>query len=370
VVDCGAIATTLIDSELFGHERGAYTGAEQRAQGRLAEADGSTILLDEIGELPLEVQSKILRFVQEKQFTPVGSTQAQKVDVRVIAVTNRDLATEVTAGRFREDLFHRLNVVRLVVPPLRERPEDIPLLAQHFLEQFSIQHKKPVRRLSPAAEQTLLAYRWPGNVRELQNRIMRAVVLCEGDQIESRELELSTNAPGPLNGGSAPGGGMPIPDRESVPPADTYEEIMREVRQALIRQIETALENGSFPPPIGKWASEDLVLQAYRLARETAARAAAILAIPETTFRRRLQKAQAGADLSPRPEAWDPVREQIARLVDAGNPAGEDLMERVRRALLEEVASRLPRDFKRASALLGVTEPTYRRWVAELVVSA
>jgi DNA-binding protein Fis len=145
---------------------------------------------------------------------------------------------------------------------------------------------------------------------------------------------------------------------------------MRDVREALIRQIEEALQNGSFPPPLGKWVNEELVLQAYRVARETAARAAAILVIPETTFRRKLQKAQAGAGLSPRPESWDPVRTHIARLVEAGNPSGQDLLDRVRRTLLEEVESRLPQDVKRASALLGVTEPTYRRWVAQLVVSA
>ncbi|MDQ5857174.1 MAG: sigma 54-interacting transcriptional regulator, partial [Acidobacteriota bacterium] len=180
VVDCGAIAATLADSELFGRERGAYTGADERRAGRLVEADGGTVLLDEIGELPLEVQTKLLRFAQEKQVTAVGGTRPRRVDVRILAATNRDLGAEVAAGRFRADLYHRLNVVRLVVPPLRERPDDILFLAAHFLETFSTLHGKKVRRLTPEGEALLLREDWLGNVRELQNRLMQAVILCEG----------------------------------------------------------------------------------------------------------------------------------------------------------------------------------------------
>ena len=365
VVDCGAIATTLIDSELFGHERGAYTGAERRTTGRLLEADGGTILLDEIGELPLEVQSKMLRFVQEKQFTPVGSSQPQTVDVRVIAVTNRDLTSEVAAGRFREDLYHRLNVVRLVVPPLRERPEDILPLARHFLEQFSIQYRKRVHRLSEEAEACLMADAWPGNVRELQNRMMRAVVLCEGDEIEPREVspenseneiadrpEMAAAQPAPAG---TPGDGDPD-----------------DLRRALGAQIDGAMHKGSFPPPIGKWVSEDLILEAYRLSGDTASRAAALLSIPETTFRRKLNKALArtGSGLSPRPDGWTPLRAALSTLMRSGNPVGADLLEQVRLTLLEELSVRLPRDVKRASALMGVSEPTYRRWAEEVATHA
>jgi len=361
VVDCAAIATTLIDSELFGHERGAYTGAERRTTGRLLEADGGTILLDEIGELPLEVQSKMLRFVQEKQFTPVGSSQPQTVDVRVIAVTNRDLVSEVAAGRFREDLYHRLNVVQLVVPPLRERPEDILPLAKHFLEQFSIQYRKRVHRLSEEAEACLMAYAWPGNVRELQNRMMRAVVLCEGDEIEPAEVRLETSDPELMDRPE-----MAPP--ESAPAGTLAEGGPDEVRLALCAQIDAAMRKGAFPPPIGKWVGEDLILEAYHLSGDTASQAAALLAIPETTFRRKLNKALArtGSGLSPRPDGWAPLRAAISALMRTGNPAGADLLEQVRLILLEEVAAKLPRDVKRASALMGVSEPTYQRWAKEV----
>ncbi|MHC4990340.1 MAG: sigma 54-interacting transcriptional regulator, partial [Planctomycetota bacterium] len=161
VVDCSAIATSLIDSELFGHERGAYTGAETRTAGRLAEADGGTILLDEIGELPLEVQGKLLRFVQEKQFTTVGGSRPRRVDVRLVAATNRDLAAEVAAGRFREDLYFRLRVVQLTLPPLRKRPDDVLLLARHFVERVATEHGKDGRRLSREAETALVNHDWP-----------------------------------------------------------------------------------------------------------------------------------------------------------------------------------------------------------------
>jgi diguanylate cyclase (GGDEF)-like protein len=174
VVDCAAIPTTLIESELFGHERGAYTGAQDRKIGRLKEAEGGTVVLDEIGELPLEVQSKLLRFVQEKQLTPVGGNRALEVDARVVAATNRDLEDEVRTGRFREDLFHRLNVIRLDIPPLRERPQDTLELTNLFLRQFSAQYQRGNRhRLTPAAEARVLEHPWPGNVRELRNRIMQ-----------------------------------------------------------------------------------------------------------------------------------------------------------------------------------------------------
>ena len=142
IVDCGAIPASLMDSELFGRERGAFTGAERRSAGRLAQADGGTVFLDEIGELPLEVQAKLLRFVQERTVTLVGGTTVQTIDVRIIAATNRDLEEDVRAGRFREDLFHRLNVVRLRMPPLRERRDDILLLARHFLDVFAMQYQQ------------------------------------------------------------------------------------------------------------------------------------------------------------------------------------------------------------------------------------
>ncbi|MGA7992944.1 MAG: sigma 54-interacting transcriptional regulator, partial [Thermoanaerobaculia bacterium] len=196
VVDCSAIAATLADSELFGHEAGAYTGAAGRRIGRLAEANGGTVLLDEIGELPLDVQAKLLRFVQEKQLTAVGGNRPRKVDVRIIAATNRDLEREAAAGRFRGDLFHRLNVVNLVVPPLRERPDDILFLAEQFLARFSTLYHKSPRRLSPAATVALLRHPWPGNVRELQHRTMQAVIFCPREELGPADLGLSGEGAG------------------------------------------------------------------------------------------------------------------------------------------------------------------------------
>ncbi len=195
VVDCAAISASLIDSELFGHEKGAYTGASGRTVGRLAEAAGSTLILDEIGELPLEVQAKLLRFVQEKQITPVGGTRPRTVDVRLVAVTNRDLEAEAAAGKFRQDLYYRLEVVHLDVPKLDHRAGDVPLLVDHFVEKLSARYGKKILGLTSAAEALVARHSWPGNVRELENRILRAVILCEGDEIDTTDLDLTEAVP-------------------------------------------------------------------------------------------------------------------------------------------------------------------------------
>src|SRR5262245_37543856 len=188
VVDCGAIPTTLIESELFGHEKGAFTGAQQRQLGRLVQADKGTLLLDEIGELPLEAQSRLLRFAQEKHVTPIGGRAGRAVAVRALAATNRDLKAEVAAGRFRADLYHRLNVVRLEIPPLRARPDDILHLANHFREAYSLLYGRGPFTVSPEAEALIVRHPWPGNVRELENRVMRAVILCQGPALMPADL--------------------------------------------------------------------------------------------------------------------------------------------------------------------------------------
>jgi two-component system response regulator AtoC len=187
-VNCGAIPETLLESELFGHAKGAFTGADRARRGLVVEADGGTLFLDEIGEMPTSLQVKLLRVLQEEEVRPLGEAKARTVDVRVIAATARKLDAEVAAGRFREDLFYRLNVVPLEVPPLRERPRDVPLLADHFIAHFRATLGKPVRTISDEALERLTAYRWPGTVRELANVIERAVILAEGDSITLREL--------------------------------------------------------------------------------------------------------------------------------------------------------------------------------------
>jgi DNA-binding NtrC family response regulator len=189
-INCAAIPEMLLETELFGHEKGAFTGAAARKPGRFELAHRGTLFLDEIGDLPLSLQAKILRALEEKRFERVGGTQSLLVDVRVVAATNRHLKAAVAAKQFREDLYFRLSVFPISIPPLRERPGDIATLARHFVEKFSRDLNKQLH-LSPAALEELQAYPWPGNVRELQNCIERAVILCDGDAIHARHLNLS-----------------------------------------------------------------------------------------------------------------------------------------------------------------------------------
>jgi transcriptional regulator with GAF, ATPase, and Fis domain len=190
-INCAAIPETLLETELFGHEKGAFTGAVARKPGKFEMAHRGTLFLDEIGDLPLALQAKILRALEERRFERVGGTASVQVDVRLVAATNRGLRAAVTQRRFREDLFFRLSVFPITVPPLRERPGDIPVLARFFVERFCRDLKKRPIGLSPAALEQLQAYRWPGNVRELQNCIERAVILADGDTILTRHLNLS-----------------------------------------------------------------------------------------------------------------------------------------------------------------------------------
>ncbi|MBN9051176.1 MAG: sigma-54-dependent Fis family transcriptional regulator [Rhizobiales bacterium] len=187
-VNCGAIPENLVESTLFGHERGAFTGATDKHTGKFIEADGGTLFLDEIGELPLAAQVKLLRALQEGEVEPVGARKPVKVNVRIISATNRDLISEVKAARFREDLFYRLNVFPVYVPPLRQRADDIADLARHFLARFAAEEGKPVRGISAEAMAMLDAFAWPGNVRQLENTMFRAVVLCEGEEIGAGDL--------------------------------------------------------------------------------------------------------------------------------------------------------------------------------------
>jgi two-component system, NtrC family, response regulator AtoC len=178
-VNCGSIPENLLESELFGYKKGAFTGADRDKKGLFEEADGGTIFLDEIGELPLSLQVKLLRVLQENEIRAVGDSKTKKIDVRVIVATSKNLRYEVSKGAFREDLFFRLNVLTIMLPPLRERPEDIPLLSQHFIDRFNISLDKEIKGITPAAMSLLLKHNWPGNVRELENVIERGVVLAE-----------------------------------------------------------------------------------------------------------------------------------------------------------------------------------------------
>jgi len=187
-INCAALTETLLESELFGHEKGAFTGAVTQKKGKLEMAEGGTIFLDEIGEMAPALQAKLLRVLQQRTFERVGGTRTMRLDVRLIAATNRDLAAEVRRGAFREDLYHRLNVVAVRTPPLRDRKVDIPVLARHFLAATAASCRRRVLDFTPEAERLLLAYDWPGNVRELQNTVERAVVLGQGDQVLPEDL--------------------------------------------------------------------------------------------------------------------------------------------------------------------------------------
>lgn len=231
-VNCAAISENLIESEFFGHEKGSFTGATQRREGRFELANNGTILLDEISEISPQLQAKLLRVLQEKEFERVGGNKTIRVNVRVLATTNRDLMKEVDAGRFRQDLFYRLNVFPIHVPALRDRKDDIPLLASRFLEVFTRKHGHSVKGYSKSAEEALVAHDWPGNVRELQNTIERAVILCDNnayitpanlglirmsrgvqDVLEAQSKPVAADAPMP-SGDDAPGEGGVIPLEE------------------------------------------------------------------------------------------------------------------------------------------------------------
>jgi two-component system response regulator HydG len=212
-VDCGSLVPTLIESELFGYVKGAFTGAQQTKEGLLAIAEGGTVFLDEVAELPVDLQAKLLRAIQEKEIRPVGSTKRISINVRILAATNRELEQAVAQGAFRRDLYFRLNVLSLHIPALRERRQDIPLLAEHFLERLNrgaIQE----RTLSDEALKLMLAYDWPGNVRELENCLERACAISTGPVIHARDL------PSPLTSGSGLGDGGPLPGAKIVPMAE------------------------------------------------------------------------------------------------------------------------------------------------------
>lgn len=225
-VNCGAIPENLLESELFGHVKGAFTGATQTKKGLFEEASGGTLFLDEIGELPLMLQVKLLRVLQEDEIRRVGDTRPIKVDVRIVAATVRNLEQEMKQGRFREDLFYRLNVMPIVIPPLRERKEDIPLLVNHFIAKFNEEMGKSIRGMEPKALKMLLEYDWQGNVREVENVIERAMVLAKGDQI------LLENLPKPIQSGYARQG----------PPLDTDLSIKKMTRELEIDLIRRALK--------------------------------------------------------------------------------------------------------------------------------
>jgi DNA-binding NtrC family response regulator len=254
-VNCGAIPEELLESELFGHVRGAFTNAVNHREGRFALAHGGTIFLDEIGDMSANLQVKLLRVLQDRSFEPVGSSKTMSVDVRVIAATNQDLETAIRERRFREDLFYRLNVIPIEVPPLRERREDIPLLVKHFLEAASRERSRPVPALAREAEDRLVGHAWPGNVRELENVIERLVVLCGDREIDVEDLPPALRRPS-----------APAPSAPQLPPTGLS---FRDV----VEDFET-----------------DLILQALEQTHWNKNRAAQLLGLNRTTLIEKIKK--------------------------------------------------------------------------------
>jgi two-component system response regulator HydG len=199
-VNCAAIPETILESELFGYEKGAFTGATARKEGRFERAHGGTLFLDEVGEMPPALQVKLLRFLQDGVVERLGGTQPVQVDARIVAATNKDLASEVRAGRFRDDLYYRLHVVSVRMPPLRERPEDVPLLASAFLRRLAEKNEKAISGFTPAAMAALEGFSWPGNVRELEHAVEHAVVLCRGEVIDAGDLPEAVRSASPRAG--------------------------------------------------------------------------------------------------------------------------------------------------------------------------
>jgi DNA-binding NtrC family response regulator len=216
-VNCGAMPENLVESILFGHEKGSFTGATERHVGKFVEASGGTLFLDEVGELPLPAQVKLLRAIQEGEVEPVGARRPVKVDVRIVSATNRDLIADVKEGRFREDLFYRLHVFPITVPPLRDRPADIPALTRHFLALFAAEEGKRIRSITPEALSLLTSYRWPGNIRQLENAVFRAIVLAEGDSLGVDEFpQVCAQIAVPAAGESAANPEEPLPEYPAV----------------------------------------------------------------------------------------------------------------------------------------------------------
>jgi DNA-binding NtrC family response regulator len=244
-INCAAIPKTLMESELFGYEKGAFTGATSSKPGRFELANGGSLFLDEIGEIPVEMQVKLLRAIQESEFERVGGIKTLKVDVRLITATNRDLEQEIQRGNFREDLFYRLNVVPLRIPPLRQRAGDIPLLVQHIIKKFNERLKKNITGIADDALAALEGHAWPGNIRELENVLERTILFCKGDRIERADLQLASPAgapagspgtvPPPMGTGTNDSGSVPVIDDEDDEPAEISGSLKEVVRAETAR---------------------------------------------------------------------------------------------------------------------------------------
>lgn len=406
IVDCGSIPETLIESELFGHVKGAFTGAQNTTSGKVLDANGGVLVLDEIGELPLNMQTKLLRFVQEKHFTPVGGNKVINVDVKIIAVTNRDLAQEVELGRFRKDLYYRLNVLTLHNPPLRERVEDIALLATHFLKKFAEQFKVEKRTLAPETLEKMMHYPWPGNIRELENRLMQATLLSENSTIDWELLNIHDNGfenstphivpPQTTQIDLPPNTSLTShhQSKTSIKPAALEEPsftaaqpstIVQPNEQYSVKKINPELyfselleifkhmlaTSGQHPKffnaPFGIWIEDELILKTYlatdRKMRLTAAR----LSISQSTARRKVDKILKDIDEGSleRPADWSQFSEVLMPIATGGVHIA-NCVAKIKLLVLEAILHTPVYSMAQAAEMLGVSEPTFYKLKREL----
>jgi diguanylate cyclase (GGDEF)-like protein len=428
IVDCGSIPETLIESELFGYIKGAFTGAQKAATGKIQEADGGILVLDEIGELPLQMQPKLLRFVQEKHFTPVGGTKVINVNVKIVAVTNRDLSLEVERGRFRKDLYYRLNVVTLNNPPLRERGDDMSLLAQHFLNKFSKQFDTEKKYLSSETLQKMQAYPWPGNVRELENKLMQATLLSENEEITLDELNLEHEASSYddtqliddntqfSKSGSGRTGHeqtgkehftaeaqaderfkpLPVEALSNVQPISRSEQATTSTvvnfdsnsnanQQTInINTFFTALEESALAflkeirlqpsfmhCSLGNMVEDELLVMTYQSCDGNMRDLATRMQLPTSTARRRVNKILLNLHSQPneKPEAWERLK-QCMQPVARGEILVPDCLDSIKQVLLSAIMASEPENMSKAAALLGVSEPTFYKLKKSLIASA
>ena len=381
IVDCGSIPETLIESELFGHTKGAFTGANQQSIGKIQAADGGILVLDEIGELPLSMQPKLLRFVQEKQFTPVGSSRVIKVDVKIVAVTNRDLANEVLTGKFRQDLYYRLNVLSLRSPPLRERLEDLPLLCHHFLNKFANQFENSRKFVSSTTLKSMQQYSWPGNIRELENTLMQASLMCENEEILFSDLNIEHNtwrlstsqgdtAIRPLS--QTPFDEKIVRDKQSfvsIPNmhdveeeeasscvAPSQQQWESEWAEALNRLLNEVLSNTEFNEfPLGNHL-ERFIIEAVTQRCQTNKAIASRLRIPVSTARRKKIRVHQ-IDPSVMPKSWESIASLLIHLAQ-GEILLDAPLDYIRLSLLGAILAHNTRSMSHAAQLLGVSEPT------------
>lgn len=380
IVDCGSIPETLIESELFGHVKGAFTGAQTENKGKIHAAAGGLLVLDEIGELPLAMQPKLLRFVQEKQYTPVGSNQTLKVNVKIVAVTNRDLAFEVSQGKFRKDLFYRLNVVNLHNPSLRERPEDIDLLCQHFLSKFASQFEIEKKFVSKNTIEKMKAYYWPGNIRELENKLMQASLLTTQQEITFSDLQLEQLPPSDINHYQLEEKPYFAPQSETSevtintpvsahPTPANYEQIetINSVHELALMKWEDTfcstiskllelveMQNNTLA--LGNIIESTLLFMAYEV-NDSHSKVASLLNIPVSTARRRLLKPKLSIGKLANVDIWEEIVSLLMQIIDSDLPF-EAPVEQVKHLVAKQILLRHSKNMSYASELMGVSEPT------------